>query len=81
MYTCHVESRDYCNWNYSPPDSNIECPLIHKLFNGDKFTRNGENGTIRVIESVVKRDKNIPGILMLENNRTYGRTENNKRLY
>ena len=36
MYTCHVESRDYCNWNYSPPDSNIECPLVHKLFKLDQ---------------------------------------------
>ena len=81
MHTCHINTRDYSNWNYSPPDPNIGCPLTYKLFNGDKFTYNAEDGSIRLIESIIKKDKNIPGILLLENNRTYGRTENNKRLY
>jgi len=81
MYTCQIVTRDYCDWSYSPPDPKLESPITYKLFNGDKFTRNEEDGSIKVIESVIKKDKNIPGILLLENNKTYGRTENNKRLY
>jgi len=79
--TCNILSRDYTSWSYTPADERLECPLMYKLFDGDVFQRNEDDGKITLIESPVKKDKNIPGILILENNRTYGRTENSKRLY
>ena len=81
MHTCNIITRDYCSWSYTPADERLECPLLYKLFDGDVICRNEEDGKITVLDSPMKKDKNIPGILLLENNRTYGRTENSKRLY
>ena len=80
MYTCNIASRDYTKWSYEPEESSLQSPLEYKLFHGDTFNKN-EDGTITVTRSPVRECQNIPGILLLENNRTYGRTENNKRLY
>ena len=82
MYTCHITSRDYSTWSYSPPDERlIVSPLVYRIFDRDVFTRNDADGKIVVVESALKKDKNIPGILLLEHNKTYGRTDNSKRLY
>ena len=81
MYTCNITSRDYSAWSYNPPDERLASPLAYKLFDRDTFHRNEEDGNITLVDSSVKKDKNIPGILLLENNKTYGRTENSKRLY
>lgn len=51
-------------------------PLECKMFSGDVIS---ENKT--VVHSPVKEMVYIPGILILENNRTYGRTENKKKLF
>jgi len=80
MYTCNISSRDYSKWSYEPEESSLQSPLENKLFHGDTFNKN-EDDTITVTHSPVRECQNIPGILLLENNRTYGRTENNKRLY
>lgn len=80
-YTCHVEYRDYKVWNYSPStEILLKHPLDYKLFHGDSFLNSNE-GVITIIESSVRKNQNIPGILLLENNRTFGRTPNAKRLY
>jgi len=81
MHTCNILSRDYGSWNYTPGDERLQGPLSYKLFDGDVFSRNEDDGKVVLIESPLKKDKNIPGILILENNKTYGRTENSKRLY
>ena len=91
-YKCHILSRDYKSWYYGSneeeniPDekhdsTTMETPVTWKLFQDDEFEYNREKNTIDVTSSWVRTDKNIPGILLLENNRTYGRTENKKRLY
>ena len=81
MYTCDIIKRNYSEWSYSPSNNVLLSPLEYKLFHGDVFNKREEDDKITVIESPVKKDKNIPGILLLENNKTYGRTENSKRLY
>ena len=82
MHTCNILTRNYSSWTYTPPDERLTGPLSYRLFDGDVFTIDDEEGKqITVVESVIRKDKNIPGILLLENNRTYGRTDNNKRLY
>lgn len=92
-YTCHIRTRDYKEWHYvshdtpstviehSFPDLIIETPVAYKLFQDDVFEHDSETNKSTLVFSNVRTQKNIPGILLLENNRTYGRTENKKRLY
>lgn len=80
MYICSIQDRHYKEWSYDPPCESLASPAQYKLFDGDVFNNNGD-GTIEIIKSPLKSMQNIPGILLLENNRTYGRTTNKKRLY
>lgn len=54
-------------------------PIQDKMFSNDIFII--ENDKIKIIESEVKNKKEIPGVLVLENNKTFGRTNNKKRLF
>lgn len=68
-------------------------PVENKLFSRDIFVFNDESNekcrdekssttkpTIRVIQAYLKNCHAIAGVLMLENNKTFGRTANKKRL-
>jgi len=46
----------------------------------DKETGNKETYDIHIVSSPVKESIEMPGVLILENNKTFGRTENKKRL-
>jgi exoribonuclease R len=50
-------------------------PFDMRLFTDDIVIPNGE-----VVESHIRTFNAIPGVLLLENNKTYGRTDNKKRL-
>lgn len=78
-YKCKVEYRDYQNWTYVPENKDLESPNAYKLFHDDEFEYN--NKELKITHSPTRKNLNIPGILILENNRTYGRTLNRKRLY
>ena len=88
MYTLTVKDRDYQTWHIDPLPEILTSsktatgnfPIDHKLFHGDVFTLNYELGKCVVLDSPLKQQQNIPGILILENNRSYGRTNNKKRL-
>lgn len=63
--------------NY-PALANI-VPLSEKWLNGDVI---GVTDTqVTLVKSMYSKSKNIPGVLILDGNKTYGRTQNNKRLY
>jgi exoribonuclease R len=79
LYKCEVHYRDYTEWTYNPPQTHLWNPLDYKCFDGDEIQFDGENVTI--VDSPVRKNINIPGVLLLENNRTFGRTANKKRLY
>lgn len=79
-HTCQIEDREYNTWSYSPGNCEIQNPMEYKLFNGDEISVDGPNVT-GIIYSPVRNNRDIPGILLLENNRTFGRTPNKKRLY
>ena len=78
--TLSVKDRQYSSFTFTNgqgedvavPDLN---PLECKMFSGDVIFER------KVVSSPVREMQNIPGILILENNRTYGRTENKKRLF
>ena len=79
-HTCHIEDREYTLWNYDPENSDLQNPMEYKLFNQDEILV--EDSIVKeIVHSPVRKTRDIPGILLLENNRTYGRTPNKKRLY
>jgi len=93
QYTIQIEARDYSAWNVvhegakageaRPGPVGLPAtfhPLSHRLFHGDVF-KPYENGELTLICSPFRENQvPIPGVLLLENNKTYGRTENKKRL-
>jgi exoribonuclease R len=84
-YKTIIEKRDYSEWKFIPhsessvsdsdSDSiekmNIASPLSLRIFHDDVFIY--ENPCI-IVKSPVRHAKEIAGILLLENNRTYGRS-------
>ena len=79
-----IENRDYSSWNiipcYTEENSYSINPINEKLFSKDIFSFKNNN-KMTLIESPIRNKKEIPGILVLENNKTFGRTPNKKRLY
>lgn len=85
-----VSDSKYTSWEFLCNETNAEIqvedypelkglnPVDNKMFSRDVFTL--ENGAVNMIKSYVRTYPNIAGVLMLENNKTFGRTENKKRL-
>lgn len=90
-FTISIHNRDYSAWSfYSEHPNNIIStndfpllptinPLTRKLFNGD--TINITHDKTYSITSPYANNTHIPGVLILEGNKTFGRTPNKKRLY
>lgn len=90
-FTISIHNRDYSAWSfYSEHPNNIIStndfpilptinPLTSKLFNGDVI--NVTHDTTYSITSPYANNTHIPGVLILEGNKTFGRTPNQKRLY
>ena len=79
-FTVQIHSRNYEAWTISQPNDNETPsdyhPLHNKHFHGDII----DSITLTIITSPFREQNYIPGILVLENNKSYGRTENKKRL-
>jgi exoribonuclease R len=54
-------------------------PIKEKMFSRDVFTIKEDN-SIHIIHSSINSTFEIPGVLLLEDGKTFGRTENKKRL-
>lgn len=84
IYKFTSTSRNYDTWNVtSVSDTNADIntninPIQHKLLHQDIFTIGADN-TVVFKERPIETHK-ISGILILEENRTFGRTSNKKRL-
>ena len=82
-YEFSVDDRYYQEWKVRDTatlqiiEKNID-PLTAKLFNGDEFSI---GKTCMVHHSKVRQMSYIPGVLVLENNKTYGRWKRDKFLY
>jgi exoribonuclease R len=80
----HVNDRAYTSWAFLTvvEFKEIELkeinPAEKKLFTNDIFTIEPE---FKILHSGVRSSKNIPGVLILKGNKTYGRGENGKLLY
>lgn len=87
-YKIIIEDRSYSKWtiydsstfDMITPPFFIE-PSSHKLFTNDIFTVDQTSSAVQIVHSSV-RNGNIPGILVVNGNKTYGRDKkNNKLLY
>jgi exoribonuclease R len=88
-----IDDRNYSQWNILDAETgkNLDIanseypgllelnPIKEKLFTKDIFSFNSDL-SINVLHCSVKETLEFPGILMLDNNKTFGRTENKKRL-
>jgi len=83
IYKIIIEDRNYSNWkiydsnNFEKKEIHID-PIENKLFSNDVFTF--EKNKVNIIHSSVKKSTAIPGVLIISNNKTYGR-KNGKLLY
>jgi len=84
-YQLHIQDRNYTNWslydlsNNSIIENREQCnPLTNKLFHEDIIEIKDNCITKR---SGLTNITTIPGVLLLEGNKTFGRTPNKKRLY
>lgn len=83
----HVHNREYSDYEFFMYTENGESekitleidPIGSALFHGDEFTIDSENH-VHIQKSPTREAKHIPGVLILQNNKTYGRTANKKRL-
>ena len=77
-YKIYIENR-YEKWKIFKDDTFDEVdyqidPLKNKLFSDDTFI--DENNTIKIIHSTTRQIKSIPGVLILEKNKTFGKKKN-----
>uniref|UniRef100_A0A6C0DRU3 RNB domain-containing protein n=1 Tax=viral metagenome TaxID=1070528 RepID=A0A6C0DRU3_9ZZZZ len=90
-YKILINDKTYTSWSFIEPGTNLPVtsdseprldtiePIRNKLFSRDVFVFNADN-SITVIQNYLKSCISIAGVLMLENNKSFGRTKNKKRL-
>lgn len=89
-YKIIIDNRNYSHWSVlnattlEPTSVHLESnPLQHKLFTGDVFTYKQDddklNSTIDIIHSPVRNCDNIPAVLILSGNKTFGRASSASR--
>ena len=77
LYKVVIDNRNYNTWNiyhantFEPVDIPDMSPAENKLFTGDVFIYN--KGKVEIIHSSIRTIDNIPAVLILDNNKTYGR--------
>ena len=91
-YKLYLNNRNYGSWDIYNATTLDQVqlpkldPIENKMFSNDVFTY--ENEKVNIIHSSVRTVDNIPGVLILSDNKTYGRkngsnsnSNNNKLLY
>ena len=81
-YKIIVADRNYNKWtieNDLKADIILD-PSALKLFSNDVFEYDSESLKINIIHSSVRSANNIPAVLILDGNKTYGRHPNNNKL-
>ena len=81
-----IETRNYDVWTIhnmetmEPISNNQFDPATHKLFSMDVFTPTIDKIPVKLERSPVRNNPYISGVLILKNNRTYGRHPKNGKL-
>jgi hypothetical protein len=80
LYKINIDNRNYASWtifdaaSLEPVPLDIKCnPSQHKFFTSDVFTFN--DGVAKICHSSIRVIDNIPAVLILANNKTFGRTK------
>jgi hypothetical protein len=88
LYKIVIEDRNYTKWQlYEAPTLTPSTisefdPAANHLFSNDVFEHNTSNGLVEIIHSSTRVVENIPAVLILADNKTYGRHPiNNKLMY
>ena len=92
QYQIKINDRKYSSWEIQSRDKNLvnenmfkeNNPFENKLFHEDTFEIQNQTkklDEIHLVKSPTREAKYIAGILILEKNKTFGRTPNKKRLY
>jgi len=77
LYKINIDNRNYGSWTVfnattlEPITLEGFNPAEHKLFTNDVFTYN--KGKVEIIHSSTRINENIPAVLILADNKTYGR--------
>lgn len=89
LYKIYVHDRNYTKWslhetaNFQPVTIENFNPTMYKLFSNDVFsidTNNANDISVNLVHSSIRTTSSIPGVLMIEGNKTFGR-KNGKLLY
>ena len=82
IYRVHIDNRNYSSWKYIDTSTNLptentelDSPLSLRVFHGDEIQNS------QIMNSPARKSPYIAGVLLIENNRTYGRTSNKRLLY
>lgn len=81
LYQIKIDNRNYETWQLynattkEPIQIDDLNPINHKLLNDDVFIYN--KGKVEIVKSSIRSHENIAAVLILDNNKTYGR-ENKK---
>ena len=83
-YKIHINDRNYASWDVFNMDKlnkvTIDInPIENKLFTNDVFTI-CNNNVIKILHSSVRSGPSIPGVLILDGNKTYGREKKNDQI-
>jgi exoribonuclease R len=87
-YKILIHDREYTKWDihdvrqYAIIDNVVVDPVKNKLFTNDIFNV-GEDGTVNIVHSSIRSTPDLPGVLVLAGNKTYGRQakKNGKLIY
>ena len=77
LYKIIIDNRNYASWNVvnyntlEPITLEGFNPEQHKLFTNDVFTYNKDK--VDILHSSIRINENIPAVMILDNNKTYGR--------
>lgn len=83
MYKIYIDDRTYTTWkcfniiDMKEINNSFINPIKNKLFTSDVFSIDNINETIKIEHSTTRITKNIPGVLILNTSKTYGRTKGN----
>ena len=88
IYKILIHDRDYTKWDvhdvyqFAIIDNVAIDPVRNKLFTNDVF-KIEEDGTVNVVYSSIRSTPDLPGLLVLAGNKTYGRQlkKNGKLIY
>ncbi len=84
LYKIYINDRNYTAWevfethNFQKVNVQVD-PNESKLFTNDVFSI--ENDGVKIIHSSVRSTSNMPAVLIISGNKTYGRGKNGKLLY